>query len=359
MTNSSSHSKLFVGITIALIAAVMVVMLGVLELNQAEPAAAALSAVASAYSLVILAQERRRAADASSGDGEIADADAVGRGADTSADIGLAFAAGEAHDAAREPDYTASCSHVLDKIASVCSEVSQGNFEARLINITESGIPAAAQHAVNDMIDRCDAFVREASAAMDAVRHHKYYRRILREGLSGTLDIAATMINEATEAIQIRAAAFDAAGYDIRRGVDRSTQIARQAVTRADEANRTMKDLSTAADSIGSAVSLIGTIAAQTNLLAINAAIEAAHAGETGKGFAVVAQEVKSLSNQTTVATKEISEYMSQVLSTTRSAVDAIEVIGSIINEIDQSTAQAMQAVINQVAASDDYAQSA
>ena len=72
---------------------------------------------------------------------------------------------------------------VLDKIASVCREISKGNFEARLVNVDESERLAAAQHAVNDMIDRCDAFVREASAAMDAVRQHKYYRRILREGL--------------------------------------------------------------------------------------------------------------------------------------------------------------------------------
>ena len=193
----------------------------------------------------------------------------------------------------------------------VCREISKGNFEVRLVNIEESGQLATAQHAVNDMIDRCDAFVREASAAMDAVRHHKYYRRILREGLHGSLDIAATIINGATAAIQRRVTAFDAntakfessietvvdtlsnassamgdtagklshgasvtrerstavaaatedaaanmqtvaavttklteAGHDIRMGVDRSTQIARQAVARAGDANRTMQDLS-------------------------------------------------------------------------------------------------------------------
>ena len=146
------------------------------------------------------------------------------------------------------------------------------------------------------------------------------------------------------------------AGDDIRRGVDRSTQIARQAVTRADEANRTIQELSAAAERIGKSVSLIGTIASQTNLLALNAAIEAAHAGESGKGFAVVAQEVKSLSNQTAVATKEISDYMKRVLTTTKDAVAAIEAIGGIINEIDQSTSMAMKAVLSQVAANDEFA---
>jgi methyl-accepting chemotaxis protein len=128
-------------------------------------------------------------------------------------------------------------------------------------------------------------------------------------------------------------------------------------VTRADDANRTIQNLSTAAERIGKSVSLIGTIASQTNLLALNAAIEAAHAGESGKGFAVVAQEVKGLSSQTAVATKEISDYMKRVLTTTKDAVEAIKVIGDIINEIDQSTSMAMKAVLSQVAANDEFAQ--
>jgi methyl-accepting chemotaxis protein len=350
---SGSLSKLYVGIVIALMSAVMAVVLGVLNLDQAARAAAALSAVASAYALVQLASERRRTADTSSDEGQTADHDAQMGDSDARATM-----ASVPDQYADQYDDSSSL-RVLDKIALVCREVSKGNFEARLTNVTETGDLAAAQHAVNDMIDRCDAFVREASAAMDAVRHHKYYRRILREGLNGSLDSAAAMINDATAAIQKRAAAFDAAGIDIRRGVDRSTQIARQAVTRADEANRTMKDLSSAADSIGEAVSLIGTIASQTNLLALNAAIEAAHAGETGKGFAVVAQEVKSLSTQTALATKEISTYMTQVLSSTKSAVDAIEVMGNIIHEIDQSTTLAMQAILSQVAATDESTQRA
>jgi hypothetical protein len=72
----------------------------------------------------------------------------------------------------------------------------------------------------------------------------------------------------------------------------------------------------------------------------------------------VVAQEVKLLSNQTTQATKEFSDYIAQVQSTTKTAVDAIETIGTIINEIDRSHGQVMQAVISQVAATDDIVQS-
>ena len=72
----------------------------------------------------------------------------------------------------------------------------------------------------------------------------------------------------------------------------------------------------------------------------------------------MIAQEVKPLSNQTTQATKEFSDYIAQVQSTTKTAVDAIEAIGTITNEIDRSHGQVMQAVISQVAATDDIVQS-
>jgi methyl-accepting chemotaxis protein len=60
------------------------------------------------------------------------------------------------------------------------------------------------------MIDRCDAFVREATAAMGALRDNKYYRRILPQGLHGALQVAATTMNDAAKVIQARVAAFNA-----------------------------------------------------------------------------------------------------------------------------------------------------
>src|SRR5512146_686654 len=73
--------------------------------------------------------------------------------------------------------------NVINKITAVCDEICKGNFEARIGDVTESGSLADAQHKVNDMIDRCDAFVREATASLEAVCRNIYYRRILYGGL--------------------------------------------------------------------------------------------------------------------------------------------------------------------------------
>lgn len=89
---------------------------------------------------------------------------------------------------------------VIDKIRMVCSEISNGNFEARITGITEPAGLAEVQHCVNDMIDRCDAFVREATASLDAVCRNIYYRRILDGGMRGSFRVAARIINDAVAA---------------------------------------------------------------------------------------------------------------------------------------------------------------
>jgi methyl-accepting chemotaxis protein len=88
---------------------------------------------------------------------------------------------------------------VINRIATVCQQISQGNFEARITDIKETGDLAGVQQKVNDMIDRCDAFVREATASLDAVCRNIYYRRILLGGLNGAFYVAATKINSSVE----------------------------------------------------------------------------------------------------------------------------------------------------------------
>jgi methyl-accepting chemotaxis protein len=103
-------------------------------------------------------------------------------------------------------------------------------------------------------------------------------------------------------------------------------------------------------------VKLITDIAEQTNLLALNATIEAARAGEAGKGFAVVASEVKNLANQTAHATEEIAQQVATIQSETKTAVSAIQGISTIVGEINQIAAAIAAAIEQQGSATREIA---
>jgi len=134
--------------------------------------------------------------------------------------------------------------------------------------------------------------------------------------------------------------------------VAQTVEVMNRIADRVNATSRTVESLGARSDQIGAIVGTIEDIADQTNLLALNAAIEAARAGEQGRGFAVVADEVRALAERTTKATREISEMIKAIQGETKGAVSAME---EGVREVQQGTEEAaksgsaLQEILNQI----------
>ena len=154
------------------------------------------------------------------------------------------------------------------------------------------------------------------------------------EEMSATsMDIANNCHRAAESSNQASKTAQAGAGI-VKNTVDGMTRIADKVRSSA----TVVEQLGTRSDQIGEIVATIEDIADQTNLLALNAAIEAARAGEQGRGFAVVADEVRALAERTSRATREIGEMIKNIQSETRKAVAAME---DGVNEVEKGTREA------------------
>jgi methyl-accepting chemotaxis protein len=177
------------------------------------------------------------------------------------------------------------------------------------------------------------------------------------EGLSGRVAGASEEASSNMQSVATATEELSQSVTEIGRQVQTSSRIADNAVAQAVQTDARINELSRAAQRIGDVVNLITAIAEQTNLLALNATIEAARAGEAGRGFAVVASEVKSLASQTAKATDEISAQIAGMQSATQESVTAIKQIGNTIGEISSIATQIASAVEQQSAATREIAQ--
>ncbi|MCC9603287.1 methyl-accepting chemotaxis protein [Stieleria sp. JC731] len=137
---------------------------------------------------------------------------------------------------------------------------------------------------------------------------------------------------------------------DISENMNRAAAVAVQAVQESNDTNKAIEHLTESNRKIESVISIINGLAEQTNLLALNATIEAARAGEAGKGFAVVANEVKDLANETSKATKSITEAISEIHSDSTVVTDSVRRIQGIIARMSESQQSIASAVDEQTA---------
>lgn len=152
---------------------------------------------------------------------------------------------------------------------------------------------------------------------------------------ANSVSAASEQVSQNVETVATGTEEMNSSIKEIARNASESATVVSRAVEITKTTNEMIKDLGESSNEIGDVIKVITSIAEQTNLLALNATIEAARAGEAGKGFAVVASEVKDLANQTAQATEDISKKIQDIQSKTKLSVDAIGEITLIIHQID------------------------
>ncbi|WP_371919946.1 methyl-accepting chemotaxis protein [Pseudomonas sp. DP16D-R1] len=145
--------------------------------------------------------------------------------------------------------------------------------------------------------------------------------------MTATVHDVARNAEEAAQAAQTADGKVESGQQVVRQSMARIEQLADSATS----ASSSIESLSAEIQNIGTVLSVIKSVAEQTNLLALNAAIEAARAGEQGRGFAVVADEVRALAKRTQQSTEEIERLVSALRTAAQASVQQIQSSGELV----------------------------
>jgi methyl-accepting chemotaxis protein len=261
-----------------------------------------------------------------------------------------------------------SINRALLRIGSYLSTMTDGHLEQMIVATHDNEISAIIRSIASLQTSMRDIITQIATTSDQMFRASGQLRINADQIVCGTDNIASQTNSVAVASEEMAATANDIAhncqrtaetsncasstarsGFDI---VGQTTNGMERISGQVKDAARIVEGLGTQSEQIGQIIGTIEDIADQTNLLALNAAIEAARAGEQGRGFAVVADEVRALAERTTRATREISEMIKSIQKKTKSAVIAIE---DGVAEVERGTAysiksgQALQQILDQI----------
>lgn len=235
----------------------------------------------------------------------------------------------------------------------------EGDLTKR-IPVTKQDDLGTLSHSFNRVLENLQSMIGSIqSLSRDLGAESTHLATSARDNSEGvtkqtdSITMVATAINEMQSAIEevagnaSRAAELtrnaETKGNNGARIIQGSSEQVRQLATRIGEAVDVIRKLSTDSDNITSVLDVIRGIAEQTNLLALNAAIEAARAGEQGRGFAVVADEVRTLAQRTQKSTEDIQSMISTLQSGVTEVVDIMEVSGKEATATEKSSEEADQ----------------
>ena len=250
----------------------------------------------------------------------------------------------------------------LDQGVAMMQAMAKGDIGMRLKMEGRTDEIGILTHAMDQVAETLSASMVEVSEAVGQLGSSA------SEILASTTQVAAstaesaTSINETTTTVEeVRQAAqlSSQKAQDVSSNAQRVVQVSESGQNSVDETSagmdrireqmetiaQTVMRLSEQSQSIGGIIASVTDLADQSNLLAVNAAIEAAKAGEQGKGFAVVAQEIKSLAEQSKQATAQVRSILSDVQKATGNAVMATEQGSKAVEAGVKQAAQAGEAI--------------